>query len=64
LISANYEGCPSHPSRFPKRQLDFIFHSYDLQPNKFNITKVSYSDHAPLVCDFEVRKKESYQAGK
>ena len=57
LISANFEGHPSHPSRLPKRQLDFILHSSDLEASNFNIPSVAYSDHAPLVCDFEVRKK-------
>ncbi len=61
LKSANCEGHPSHPSRFPKRQLDFILHSSDLEPSNFNIPSVAYSDHVPLVCDFEVRKKASSQ---
>lgn len=59
LKSANYAGRPSHPSRFPKRQLDFILHSSDLEPGNFTIPSVAYSDHAPLVCDFEVKKKGS-----
>ncbi len=57
LKSANYEGVPSHPSRLPKRQLDYILHSPDLEPSNFSIPSVVYSDHAPLVCDFKVRKK-------
>jgi endonuclease/exonuclease/phosphatase family metal-dependent hydrolase len=55
LKSANDEGAPSHPSRLPKRQLDYILHSADLEPSNFNIPSVAYSDHAPLVCDFKVR---------
>jgi len=64
LISANFEGHPSHPSRLPKRQLDFILHSSDLKASNFNIPSVAYSDHAPLVCDFEVRKKNPDLAGR
>ncbi|GAB4339295.1 MAG: hypothetical protein Kow0089_12010 [Desulfobulbaceae bacterium] len=54
LRNANYEGAPSHPSRAPKRQLDFILHSPELMPSNFNIPTVSYSDHAPLLCDFRI----------
>ena len=56
LINANNKGRPSHPSRAPKRQLDFILHTDDLEVEDFSIPKVQYSDHAPLVCDF--RKKQ------
>jgi len=56
LSSANCMGRPSHPSRFPKRQLDFILHSPDLEPSNFTIPSVAYSDHVPLLCDFRVRK--------
>ena len=56
LKSANYGGQPSHPSHLPKRQLDYILHSDDLEPSNFNIPAVSYSDHAPLVCDFKIRE--------
>jgi endonuclease/exonuclease/phosphatase family metal-dependent hydrolase len=52
LTSANDEGQPSHPSRSPKRQLDFILHTKDLEVTDFFIPQVRYSDHAPLVCDF------------
>ncbi len=54
LINANTKGQPSHPSRSPKRQLDFILHSPDLVVTDFQIPEVLYSDHAPLVCDFEL----------
>lgn len=58
LINANDLGRPSHPSRSPKRQLDFILHNKELEVSKFTIPKVYYSDHAPLVCDFKrVEKK-------
>lgn len=53
LVSANPEKKPSHPSRAPKRELDFILHSPELKVAHFQIPSVTYSDHAPLVCDFE-----------
>ncbi|MCL7488777.1 MAG: endonuclease/exonuclease/phosphatase family protein [Desulfobulbaceae bacterium] len=63
LKSANFGGLPSHPSRLPKRQLDFILYSDDLEPCNFDIPEVAFSDHAPLVCDFKVRKNGPEQAG-
>jgi len=56
LHSANSNGQPSHPSRAPRRQLDYIFHSPEIQVIRFQIPQVKFSDHAPLVCDFEVVK--------
>jgi len=52
LISANTQGYPSHPSRAPKRQLDYILHSQELKMTNFSIPDVRFSDHAPLLCDF------------
>lgn len=57
LHSANSNGQPSHPSRAPRRQLDYIFHSPEIQVNHFQIPQVKFSDHAPLVCDFELVKE-------
>ena len=54
LRSANEMAEPSHPSRAPRRQLDYIFHSPEIQVSNFQIPQVRLSDHAPLVCDFEV----------
>ena len=55
LVSANPEKKPSFPSRAPKRELDFILHSPELRVVHFQIPPVLYSDHAPLICDFEMR---------
>lgn len=52
LMSVNPERRPSHPSRSPKRELDFILHSPELNVVNFQIPSVTYSDHAPLICDF------------
>lgn len=52
LRSANIEGYPSHPSRTPRRQLDYILYSSELVMKDFSIPRVIFSDHAPLVCDF------------
>lgn len=52
LVSANPEKKPSHPSHSPKRELDFILHSPELQVTNFQIPTVTFSDHTPLICDF------------
>lgn len=52
LRNANDHGYPSHPSRSPKRQLDFILYSPELTVENFFIPDIFLSDHAPLVCDF------------
>ncbi|MBW2056451.1 MAG: endonuclease/exonuclease/phosphatase family protein [Deltaproteobacteria bacterium] len=54
LKNANGRGQPSHPSRSPRRQLDYIFHSPEVRVTGFQIPRVRLSDHAPLVCDFEI----------
>jgi len=54
LESANPEGHPSHPSRAPKRQLDYILHSSGIKVSRFFVPQVMFSDHVPLVCDFEI----------
>ncbi|BCO07891.1 endonuclease [Desulfolithobacter dissulfuricans] len=55
LTSANGLGTPSHPSKAPKRQLDFILHSEEFKVSGFQAPLVTYSDHVPLVCDLELR---------
>jgi endonuclease/exonuclease/phosphatase family metal-dependent hydrolase len=54
LKNANSNSQPSHPSRFPHRQLDYIFHSPRIHITAFQIPPVKLSDHAPLICDFEI----------
>jgi len=57
LESANLEGLPSHPSRAPTRQLDYILHSPAITVSRFFIPRVTYSDHVPLVCDFDIKPR-------
>jgi endonuclease/exonuclease/phosphatase family metal-dependent hydrolase len=54
LKNANSNGQPSHPSRAPRRQLDYIFHSPQIQITDFQIPQIKLSDHTPLVCEFEI----------
>lgn len=53
LKSANESDLPSFPSRRPVKQLDFILHSPELVPSGFYVPDVAFSDHLPLVCNFE-----------
>jgi len=54
LRSANQSGLPSYPSRSPRMELDFILYSQGIEVNNFEIPAVVFSDHLPLICDFEV----------
>lgn len=54
LKSANRLAEPSYPSHSPRKQLDFILYGKGIRVTDFHIPKVPYSDHLPLVCDFEL----------
>lgn len=56
LVNANTEGKPSFPSWAPRRHLDFVLHSSDIRITDFFTPGVQFSDHLPLVCDFEISK--------
>jgi endonuclease/exonuclease/phosphatase family metal-dependent hydrolase len=59
LRSANSNGYPSHPSRSPRRQLDYIFHSPQIRVSNFEVPRIKLSDHAPLICEFEIIREKS-----
>lgn len=44
----------SYPSWAPRRQLDYVLHSPEIIIRRFEMPAVMFSDHLPLVCDFEV----------
>jgi endonuclease/exonuclease/phosphatase family metal-dependent hydrolase len=54
LTSANLKRLPSYPSRSPRKELDFILHSGQIEVNRFEIPDVQFSDHLPLICDFTI----------
>ncbi len=54
LRSANTESLPSYPSRSPRKELDFVLYQDGIEVTNFEIPQVRYSDHLPLICDFEV----------
>ena len=54
LRNANGDGIPSYPSRAPRMELDFILYSDGITVKDFSVPTVTFSDHLPLLCDFEV----------
>lgn len=56
LVSADKKNRPTHPSWNPKRHLDFVLHSPEIKITHFVTPHVQFSDHLPIVCDFEVSK--------
>ncbi len=54
LSNANKEQLPSYPTRNPRQELDFILYSAAITVTHFEIPQVPFSDHLPLICDFEV----------
>ena len=55
LSSANRRRQPSYPARAPRRELDFILYGPGVKVTNFDMPRVQYSDHLPLICDFEVQ---------
>jgi endonuclease/exonuclease/phosphatase family metal-dependent hydrolase len=62
LKSANTASLPSYPSHNPRRELDFILYSTGIEVTNFRVPAVRFSDHLPLVCDFEVRARAASAA--
>lgn len=56
LRSANIQNLPSFPAGRPRVELDFVLVSRDIEVTSFRIPEVTWSDHRPLVCDFQIRK--------
>jgi endonuclease/exonuclease/phosphatase family metal-dependent hydrolase len=54
LRSANQQGLPSYPSRAPRMELDFILYGQGVEVTGFQLPRVTFSDHLPLVCDFRL----------
>lgn len=57
LTSANLNRQSSYPSRFPRLQLDYVFHSPEIQISHFEVPRIKLSDHSPLVLDFKIDQK-------
>ncbi len=53
LVNANKQGLPTFPSMAPRRQLDFMLHSPSIVVRRFDVKSVKFSDHMPIICEFE-----------
>jgi len=58
LQNANAQRLPTYPSRHPHRHLDFILYSKGIAVRDFRIPQVPFSDHLPLVFDFDIEVEE------
>ncbi|MBO7147784.1 MAG: endonuclease/exonuclease/phosphatase family protein [Lentisphaeria bacterium] len=56
LFSANTENRPTFPAWAPAQQLDYILYSGAIRPINFEIGAVKYSDHLPLLFEFELKQ--------
>jgi endonuclease/exonuclease/phosphatase family metal-dependent hydrolase len=56
LRSANEQSLPSYPSRSPRKELDFVLYGEGINVTGFSVPAVRFSDHLPLICDFEVER--------
>ena len=54
LTSANTDGVATYPSRSPRKELDFVLYQRGITVTGFDVPQVRFSDHLPLVCDFQV----------
>ncbi len=54
LQNANVQSLPTYPSRNPCRHLDFILYSPQVNIRAFRVPQVPFSDHLPLIFDFDV----------
>ena len=62
LRSANTMGLPSYPSQAPRKELDFVLYGEGISISNFSIPQVQFSDHLPLVCDFNIDRKSQAAA--
>lgn len=54
LYDPNKTGTPTFPSQSPRKKLDFILCSQSIKTISFQIPQVRFSDHLPLLLDFEL----------
>ncbi len=54
MQQANEGQLPTYPSWDQNRVLDFVCYSPAIKLRSFALPQVTYSDHLPLVCDFEL----------
>jgi len=58
LQNANTERLPTYPSKNPRRHLDFVLHSKEIKIRDFQVPSVTFSDHLPVLVDFDVELEQ------
>jgi endonuclease/exonuclease/phosphatase family metal-dependent hydrolase len=58
LQNANSASLPTYPSNKPRRHLDFVLYGKGITIRDFQVPRVPYSDHLPLVVDFDVQVRK------
>ncbi|MFA7184756.1 MAG: endonuclease/exonuclease/phosphatase family protein [Victivallales bacterium] len=56
LKSANCDNLATYPAWKAQKELDYILYSESIRVQSFDIPKVKYSDHHPLIMEFDVEK--------
>jgi endonuclease/exonuclease/phosphatase family metal-dependent hydrolase len=59
LQNANVDNLPTYPSNNPRRHLDFILHSKGIKVKDFQVPQIPFSDHLPVVVDFDVEVEKN-----
>ena len=54
LSSANKKNQKTYPAWNPRYELDFFLHSKEITINKFTVPQVCFSDHMPILIDFNI----------
>ena len=62
LQNANTRNLPTFPSKQPRRHLDFVLHSKEIEVVDFQVPAVTFSDHLPVVVDFNVQVEEEQRS--
>lgn len=53
LYDPNFRGLPTYPAGSPHLRLDFVLCSRSIRSLNFSVPEVEYSDHLPIIFDFE-----------
>lgn len=62
LQNANSASLPTYPSKNPHRHLDFVLYGQGIRIRDFRVPLVPFSDHLPLVVDFDVEVEADQRA--
>jgi endonuclease/exonuclease/phosphatase family metal-dependent hydrolase len=61
LQNANVNNLPTYPSNNPRRHLDFVLHSKGITVKDFQVPRIPFSDHLPVLVDFDVQVEHDHR---